>query len=461
MFLFLVYPMCSIAILDIYNCSRIESMYWLTNDLRLACPMFQSTSFLFVWTIICTVMFPFGIPMLMVWGLYYFRVPQMAQQKTEREALNSMLAKFQDDHKHEILESSNVDVSFCALIFNTIDRRNPQGVWHFFSQRGRITLEVFTSILMDVFRELRLEYNLGMLKADAEAIFTHFDADSNGELGEKEFASLTCALVESWQEDLTPAQIDALINHHWGGKEAVKSWFTRLLPSHPVPPRTKLLRHCAYLQKEQILSVGKTYWNESPDAPEQEKLAVDCMGFLFLSYRVEHWYFELIEQLRKLMMTSVIVIFYPGSLAQLVGGIFITFMGLVLCFVTNPYMQPQLNDLQATCLSVQGVTLLYGIILIAESASTAQSAPSTTITQLVLLANIGVVLVPILQFFVLRPPAFGQRTLWQWIVDTITGAPTEDPAVVKRRRSSVIQIVAPTVLAYYATAETEILTGAA
>lgn len=39
-------------------------------------------------------------------------------------------------------------------------------------------------------------------------------------------------------------------------------------------------------QEEQILSVGRTYWNETELAPEREKIAVDCMGFLFLSYRV-------------------------------------------------------------------------------------------------------------------------------------------------------------------------------
>ncbi len=78
--------------------------------------------------------------------------------------------------------------------------------------------------------------------------------------------------------------------------------------------------------------------------------------------QVEYWYFELIEQLRKLLMTSVIVFFYPGSLNQLAGGILITFLGLVLCFRMKPFMQPQLNEIQAACLSIQGVTLFCKLL---------------------------------------------------------------------------------------------------
>jgi hypothetical protein len=84
-----------------------------------------------------------------------------------------------------------------------------------------------------------------------------------------------------------------------------RPWLADILPSNPVGPRQRLLRHCAYLRKEQLLSVSKCFWNEADDAPEDEKLAINCVGFLFLSFRVEYWYFEIIEQVRKLLMTSV------------------------------------------------------------------------------------------------------------------------------------------------------------
>ena len=385
----------------------------------------------------------------MLLGLYYFEVPRMAKEKTERAALSSMLAKFQNDHRQEILETKNTDVSVCALIFNAIDRgtQEENGVWRHFSDRGKITVEVFTSVIVEMHAMLQLKYDETALKTDAANVFSHFDVDKNGELAEKEFAVLTCALVEAWQEDLNDAQIDALIHHKWGNQAAESApWFAEILPSKPVSSRQKLLRHCAYLQKEQILSVGKTYWNESEHAPENERMAIDCVGFLFLSYRVEYWFFELWEQVRKLLMTSVIVVFYPGSLVQLTGGIFITFIGLVACFVMKPYLQQQLNDLQAACLSIQGVTLFYGVILVAENTSTARSASTTIITQLILAVNILAAFIPLVQFFILRPPPFGQRPLWERLLNTVW-VPKERESESSRRRSSAIR--APVDFAFY------------
>ena len=94
-FLFTLYPIISISVLDIYNCVRIGSTAWLASDLRLICPYFDQRGFLFGWAIVSTALFPVGIPLLMLWCLYHFQVPTIARAKTEREALNSMLAKFQ------------------------------------------------------------------------------------------------------------------------------------------------------------------------------------------------------------------------------------------------------------------------------------------------------------------------------------------------------------------------------
>lgn len=398
-FLFVVYPVCSVAILNVYNCKLIDGKYWLSNDLRTACPMYQTPGFFYVWTVVCTVLFPVGIPVLMLCGLYYFGVPRMAREKAERETLNAMLAKFQDDHKRQILYSSDVDVSVIALIFGALDCRDGGVAMAF---RGRLVLSEFVRAVLAAAEELQLGY--AELAADAAVVFAHFDVDGNGELGAEEVADLTCALVQPWHEDLTPQQIDALIHHRWGQarrpKDTVQVRRRLSLPggTGQMTPRKRLLHYCTHLQAEQILSIGRVYWDETDSASDEERLAIDCMGFLFLSYRAECWYYELIEQFRKLLMTSVVVLFYPGSLDQLVAGIFITFIGLVLCFRVRPYMQPQLSELQATCLSVQVVTLAYGVILIASGGG----SQSTAVSDAILAVNVLVAGMPLLQFFVLR-----------------------------------------------------------
>ncbi len=71
--------MCSIVVLDIYNCLRVGSVYRLASDLRMLCPYFDPRGALFVWTVISTALYPIGIPLIMVFFLYAFDVPRMAR----------------------------------------------------------------------------------------------------------------------------------------------------------------------------------------------------------------------------------------------------------------------------------------------------------------------------------------------------------------------------------------------
>ena len=115
-FLFLIYPMCSIAVLDMLNCKYVNNRWWLAKDLDTVCPLYNQGAFQFSWTIICSFGFPFGIPLIMLWSLRHFGLPKMARykslglsvflnwyqhilkcyrEKTERKALSAMLLKFQ------------------------------------------------------------------------------------------------------------------------------------------------------------------------------------------------------------------------------------------------------------------------------------------------------------------------------------------------------------------------------
>mmetsp|Transcript_30649 Transcript_30649/g.64126 ORF Transcript_30649/g.64126 Transcript_30649/m.64126 type:complete len:307 (+) Transcript_30649:3265-4185(+) len=84
----------------------------------------------------------------------------------------------------------------------------------------------------------------------------------------------------------------------------------------------------------------------------------------------------------------------------------------------KPCMQPQLNELQAACLSIQAVTLFYGVILIADSPNDTQPAAATVMSAIILFLNIFVVFIPFVQFFVLRRPPHGNRPIWERIVET-------------------------------------------
>ena len=78
-FMFFIYPICSIEVLGMFSCTYIGPDSWLQTDLATRCPLADKTSFLFVWTVMSTVVYPIGIPVLMLCGLYLFEVPKMAR----------------------------------------------------------------------------------------------------------------------------------------------------------------------------------------------------------------------------------------------------------------------------------------------------------------------------------------------------------------------------------------------
>ena len=80
-FLFLIFPICSIAVLDALHFKHIGHGSWLASDLRVVCPLFNEGAFLFSWTIISAIGYPFGIPlnMLLILSLRHFGIQKMAR----------------------------------------------------------------------------------------------------------------------------------------------------------------------------------------------------------------------------------------------------------------------------------------------------------------------------------------------------------------------------------------------
>ena len=62
-------------------------------------------------------------------------------------------------------------------------------------------------------------------------------------------------------------------------------------------------------------------WSEK--GTEQGRQAIACLGFIFLGFCAEVWWFEMVAMMMKLLLTSVIIFVRPGSAIQLSVGFFI------------------------------------------------------------------------------------------------------------------------------------------
>ena len=79
------------------------------------------------------------------------------------------------------------------------------------------------------------------------------------------------------------------------------------------------------------------------DLPRLVSRATKEVGFLFRNYHAGAWYWESIELVRKLVLTSILALIAPGSAGQVVVGLLIAFVTLMLNLALKPYKNAGLN----------------------------------------------------------------------------------------------------------------------
>ncbi len=78
--------------------------------------------------------------------------------------------------------------------------------------------------------------------------------------------------------------------------------------------------------------------------------------------RVQIWYFEILELLRKFLLTGVLVFVYPNSPEQIACGFVVTCLFFVLYGKMNPFLQHGVNQLQNISMLTQAITLFCKLL---------------------------------------------------------------------------------------------------
>jgi hypothetical protein len=130
-----------------FHCKKVEDENWLVAELTVECPQNKLLSPLFLWTLVTTLIFPIGIPIVIYLVLRWEKVPQMAKEKRE-DAIFLQLTQLYSRVTSMSL-SSKVRASFDC------DHRNHNPEAHkvtemfqqFGSTEGTITIHGFRSFL--------------------------------------------------------------------------------------------------------------------------------------------------------------------------------------------------------------------------------------------------------------------------------------------------------------------------
>jgi hypothetical protein len=98
------------------------------------------------------------------------------------------------------------------------------------------------------------------------------------------------------------------------------------------------------------------------DDPEDEEMTKKY-GSMYGPYEPPFWYFEIIEMMRKLVLTAGLVLVKPGSTAQILLGILVCFFYCVAQMNLKPLLEDN-DDYLSQAASVQlFLTLLTGLVL--------------------------------------------------------------------------------------------------
>jgi hypothetical protein len=84
--------------------------------------------------------------------------------------------------------------------------------------------------------------------------------------------------------------------------------------------------------------------------------------FLYYQYRPEHWYFEVLECVRKMLLTGVMMFVMQNSATQLAIGIFITFLSFGAFAYIEPFLDPNDSWMQMCAQFATFLVLLTGLL---------------------------------------------------------------------------------------------------
>ena len=95
---------------------------------------------------------------------------------------------------------------------------------------------------------------------------------------------------------------------------------------------------------------------------QREKDMLNRLGFMVDAYHVKTYDWEVFDMIRKLILTSLLVVAFDGSAPHLAGSLLTTFIFLLLHLIKNPYHNAGLNNFQRLALITHFFTIFAGIL---------------------------------------------------------------------------------------------------
>ena len=353
--LYLVYPGVSGVVIAVFNCRDLPSgRSVLVADHRESCWTAQHWSYVGA-GIFWLLMVPFGIPAAFMGLLYYFRVPHLARAKVANAWLGECVEHVwrlgvpQPAVDVETLGFDNISDEHLELLEAVLVRgERPAAA----EARDAATTKVASSTVRmsmrmssrrhgGLLRRLRAAVGRGGGAAPPPAPRVALQkallswCESSATLS---LPPLAWAAVEEEPDDAAPQ----------GGDSCA---------SAPPPKASQLRRAFAGFSTAALTACSRA------ELAALEQRALRKVGFLFESYTVQCWPWEVVELARKLILTSLLALVAPGSATQVTVGVLVSFAMLLLFQRYRPYAAPGMTFVASVAQVNLFVFLFVGLLL--------------------------------------------------------------------------------------------------
>ena len=306
---------------------------------------------------------PFGVPAFFLWLLRRFRVPQMASLLSDNAWLREAI-------KLAWAEGMAQPADAATLTVDSITTLHLEALFAFFLHD--MSAEDAAEIIAGT--RPPLEAAPADAEDDPEKSSSGFSAAAvarrlSGALGKvagransgvsKRIVLISSVAAKVTGQDAAAARRELVLTSLLA--------FLRTSGDASVPPLTWERPH-----EEEVAALQRTCPDavsvhssglRCADVPPLMETAMAEVAFLFGAYRLDCWYWEVVELVRKLMLTSILALIAPGSAGQVVCGLLIAFVALLAALTKAPYAQPRLNVVAQVAQLNLFLLLFVGLLL--------------------------------------------------------------------------------------------------
>ena len=348
--LYIVYPGVSVSIFGIFSCTSLASgVSYLDQDFTITCYDAQHYRYLAA-AIIWLFVVPVGVPYFFTWLLRKFRVPEMAQLKEDcawlQEAAQLAWTRglLQEGVVLEELDIDTISDAHLEALYALFVAEAPiQQVQDIFSsiappvklaaagkEGDEEAKEPSTSCVGGALaaaktRAKEASLKLRALTASAAPPPSRRSLVLAGLLNWCRTGGELALPVLEWEEEEEDAEADAELEHelyedalaHEAERKEEEKEEAREEQVH----RTSLVQRLRKQAERAMAAAPPPAPITCAEMPKLQKKALQEVGFLFGAYHTRTWYWESVELMRKLALTSILALISPGSAGQPGGGL--------------------------------------------------------------------------------------------------------------------------------------------